>query len=80
MRGAALRVDVTTYPALDTLRLVLVGIIFSPFNGITEKYQMMPPRREQHSSVLKIREGDYGEMKKTETRSKSRRVGRYAVV
>ena len=28
---------------------------FNPFNGITEKNQMMPQKREQNSSVLKIR-------------------------
>ena len=46
---------------------------------------MMPRKREHHFSVLKRRrfqsisaDGDFGEMKKTETPAKSRRVGRYA--
>ena len=54
----------------------------NPFNGITGKYQMMPPNGKNPLMLkygdfnIRGRPGDFGSMKKTETPSKRPRVAR----
>ena len=58
--------------------------LFNPFNGMTETYQTIPQKTgtkfvgAQKTEISISADGDFGQLKKTETPSKSRRVGRYA--